>query len=126
MKTDLASSIGVAIAGVVIAYLLCNLIVIGPIQESQENATVKTIDSSISIDLAEPNAEIFNYKALNPTVEVYVGNCEEYDEATGECIDINASVIEEGMIEEDTNDSNTSTESDNSTETNENSNQRNR
>lgn len=69
MKTDLASSIGAAIAGVLIAYFICNLF-IGPI----EDFTVKTVDSSVGAELVEPDPEVFNYKALNPTVEVYVGD----------------------------------------------------
>ena len=69
MKTDLASSIGAAIAGVLIAYFICNLF-IGPIQDF----TIKTVDSSIGADLVDPDPEVFNYKALNPTVEVYVGD----------------------------------------------------
>lgn len=83
MKTDLASSIGVAIVGVVLAYFICNLF-IGPI----EDFNVKTVDASISTDIADPNPEVFNYRAINPTVEVYVGNsdnCESFDEK-GNCI----------------------------------------
>ena len=110
MKTDLASSIGVAIAGAVIAYLLCNLIVVTPMKEANEWFTVKSVDSSFSTDLSEPNVGIFNYKALNPTVEVYVGNCEEYN-AVGECVDTNTEIIEEDVIEETTNESSTNTES---------------
>lgn len=82
MKTDLASSIGVAIVGVLLAYFICNLFV-GPI----DDVTVKTVDASLSTDIAEPNPEIFNYRAINPTVEVYVGNsddCAALDE-NGNC-----------------------------------------
>ena len=84
MKTDLASSIGIAIAGVLIAYFVCNLF-IGPI----EDVNIKTVDSSLSTDIADPNPEVFNYRAINPTVEVYVGddeNCAQFDD-NGECID---------------------------------------
>ncbi len=84
MKTDLASSIGIAIAGVLIAYFVCNLF-IGPI----EDVNIKTVDSSLSTDIADPNPEVFNYRAINPTVEVYVGddeNCTQFDD-NGECID---------------------------------------
>ena len=84
MKTDRASSIGIAIAGVLIAYFVCNLF-IGPI----EDVNIKTVDSSLSTDIADPNPEVFNYRAINPTVEVYVGddeNCTQFDD-NGECID---------------------------------------
>ncbi len=82
MKTDLISSIGVAIVGAVIAYFVCNMF-IGPL----ESFSFSALDSSskISADVEQPNVEVFNYKALNPTVEVYVGDCQEY--VDGECVD---------------------------------------
>lgn len=91
MKKDLAASIVVAIIGATIAFFVTNLF-IGPI----EDATIKTITSTVDANLAEPNPELFNYKALNPTLEVYVGNCTEFD-ANGNCIN---------MIEENTETSN--------------------
>lgn len=80
MKTELATAIGTAIAGTIIAYLLCGFLV-GEI----EPVTINSVDASVNTDLAEPNPNVFNYKALNPTVEVYVGDCTEYD-ANGECV----------------------------------------
>ena len=77
MKTDLFTSIVAAIAGVLIAFFVTNLF-IGPIEE----VTYKTVTAEV----VDPNPEVFNYRALNPTVEVYVGECTEYD-ATGMCID---------------------------------------
>ena len=87
MKTDLATSIGVAIAGILISYFVCNMFV-----GSIEPVEVKTVDSSFSTEISEPNPEVFNYRSINPTVEVYVGdddNCTEFDD-NGECIDANA------------------------------------
>ena len=77
MKTDLATSIGIAIVGALIAFFVCNLF-IGKI----EDFSFSTLDTSVNTDLVEPDPEIFNYKALNPTVEVYVGN-EESKENQG-------------------------------------------
>ena len=71
MKTELFTAIGAAIAGVLIAFFVTNLF-IGEI----EDVTIKTVDGTVSTDLAEPDPEVFNYKALNPTVEVYVGEGE--------------------------------------------------
>lgn len=71
MKTDLVTSIGIAIVGAVIGYFICDLL-LGPI----EQISFKSVDANVSADLAEPNVDVFNYKALNPTVEVFVGNCE--------------------------------------------------
>ena len=81
MKTDLFTSIVAAIAGVLIAFFVTNLF-IGPIEE----VTYKTVDATVTAEVVDPNPEVFNYRALNPTVEVYVGECTEYD-ATGMCID---------------------------------------
>ena len=81
MKSELASAIGAAIAGLLIGFFACNLFM-GEIQP----VDVKTVDGTVSTDLATPNPEVFNYKALNPTVEVYVGDCTEFD-ASGDCIE---------------------------------------
>lgn len=80
MKTDLATSITAAIIGVIAAYFICNLFV-----GSIEDVTIKTVDSSINTTIAEPDPEVFNYKSLNPTVEVYVGDCTE--DSYGECVE---------------------------------------
>lgn len=81
MKTDLATSIGLTIVGAAVAYFVTNMF-IGP----QEDVTIKTIESSVDLTLVEPNPEVFNYRAINPTVEVYVGECTEVD-VNGECLD---------------------------------------
>jgi hypothetical protein len=83
MKNDLVTSIVVAIVGVVGAYLVCNIF-----SGEIEPISVKTVDSSMGVEVAEPNPEVFNYKAINPTVEVYIGNeneCQQYD-PNGNCI----------------------------------------
>ena len=79
MKTDLATSIIAAILGVLIAYFGCNFF-IGELQDFKYTS----IDSGVDANIDEPDNEVFNYKALNPTVEVYVGDCKEYD-AEGNC-----------------------------------------
>ena len=71
MKTELITAIGAAIAGVLIAFFITNIF-IGEIEE----VTIKTVDNTVNTELAEPDPEVFNYKALNPTVEVYVGEGE--------------------------------------------------
>ena len=96
MKNDLISSIAIAIFGIVAAYLICNLFV----GEAKPYSFFTVDDSASSTELANPDIELFNYKALNPTVEVYVGDCRNYDEY-GECVDESAEQIEEGVIEEE-------------------------
>ena len=93
VKTDLLTSIVAAIAGVLIAFFVTNIF-IGPI----EDVSYKKIGSNIDTNLIDPDPEIFNYKALNPTVEVYVGECMEYNQY-GECIEVDSS-IEETIFEE--------------------------
>ena len=113
MKAELATAVGAAIAGVLIAFFVTNMF-IGEI----EDVEVKTVDSIVSADLADPDPEVFNYKALNPTVEVYVGDCAEYD-ASGMCIQ---QVTEEDIIDleiptesKDTDNNNSGTTPNNST-----------
>ncbi len=81
VKKDLFNSILLAIVGVLVAYFSCNMFIGEP-----EEFSFKTVESSVSTDLANPDPEVFNYNALNPTVETYVGNCSNYNEQ-GECID---------------------------------------
>ncbi len=68
-KAELATTIVAAIAGVLIAYFVTGLF-IGEI----ESVSVKTVETEVTADLAEPDQNIFNYKSLNPTVEIYIGN----------------------------------------------------
>lgn len=77
MKNDLVTSIGVAVVGVLISYFICNLIA-GNFLVLQEQE-IKTVDSSISTEINDPNPEVFNYKAIDPTVEVYVGDDNNQD-----------------------------------------------
>ena len=81
MKKDLTTTIIAAIAGVVAAYFITNMFLPGI-----ENFSFKNLNGNTNFTLAEPDEEIFNYRAVNPTVEVYVGQCMEYD-ADGVCID---------------------------------------
>lgn len=105
MKTDLASSIGAAIVGVLIAYFICNLF-IGPI----EDFTVKTVDSSVGAELVEPDPEVFNYKALNPTVEVYVGDDTAEEPQQNTPVEPEAEPEEESSNTEEETQENTETE----------------
>lgn len=81
MKTDLASAVVAAILGFGIAFFATNFFI-----PAIEDVSFSNLDTSVSSELTEPNEEVFNYKALNPTVEVYVGQCQTFN-ANGECID---------------------------------------
>lgn len=81
MKADLATAIIAAVAGFVVSFLItANLLIKDPAQMS-----IKTLNNSINASIDEPNEEIFNYRAINPTVEAYV-DCTNYDYA-GNCIE---------------------------------------
>ena len=79
MKFDLATAIITAIVGVTVTYLVANSLMGEPGEIS-----VKTPNSTVDATLAEPSPEIFNYRALNPTVETYVGNGEGDEDKSGD------------------------------------------
>lgn len=80
MKTDLTTAIITAIVGVLAAYFLVNTV----IMKDPAPVIVKGLEEPASTTLAEPDPSVFNYRALNPTVETYV-DCANYD-ASGSCI----------------------------------------
>ena len=84
MKFDVTTAIITAIVGVIVAYLVTNSMILG----TPKPINIKSPSSTISADLSEPDVNVFNYRALNPTVEVYVGEeCQNYDELKGVCLD---------------------------------------
>lgn len=102
MKNDLFTAILVAIIGVVVSYLICNTFY-GEIPPY----TFSTINEVVSADYTEPDSAIFNFRAINPTVEVYVGDCDGSDDYE-KCINesngegqIKEDIINEGQEDED-------------------------
>ena len=106
MKTDLFTAIVVAVGGIVLAFFVTRIFLpeLGEykVKSLNDSANTSVTDYNYA-DLAQPDSEVFNYDALNPTVEVYVGDCAEVDE-NGECID--APEDEEGEDGENTDDEN--------------------
>ena len=80
-QSDIFTVIAVAIVGVIVSALLLNMILGNPDEKSVSFKTVAVIESS----LENPDPEIFNPEAINPTVEVYIGDCTAYDDR-GNCI----------------------------------------
>lgn len=70
-NTDIALVIVVATVSVVASYFIGNL-VLGDPNDRVESISYMDV---ISSDIDQPDIETFNSYALNPTVEVYVGNC---------------------------------------------------
>lgn len=71
MKADLTTSILAAIFGFVVAFVVTNLLIPGISEFSFKN-----LQNAPDSSLTEPSEDIFNYRAVNPTVEVYVGDGE--------------------------------------------------
>ena len=70
MKTDLTTAIISAVVGVIIAYAITGNLLIKP----PSPVSIRQLDNSVTSTLNDPDPEIFNYRALNPTVEVYIDN----------------------------------------------------
>lgn len=81
MKKDVITAVVTAIAGVLVAYLVATNVIL----KAPNPVTIKILNESSTVSPAEPNPEIFNYRALNPTVEVYI-DCSNYD-VDGSCLD---------------------------------------
>ena len=81
MKTDIVTTIVAATIGIIVSFLIVsNLIIKDP-----SPVSIKTLTTTVNSNLDEPNVEVFNYRAVNPTVEAYV-DCTNYDYA-GNCIE---------------------------------------
>ena len=106
-NSDIAMVILVSFVSVVVSYLLGNAIMGDP------NDRVETIQymTPISNTIEQPDIETFNPHALNPTVEVYVGNCgplEVWSESKHICVpregfedEDDAVVVEDGTSDND-------------------------
>lgn len=89
--TDIALVIFIGMVSFGISFWLGNMI-LGDPNDRTEQITYMDV---LSDDLNEPSGEIFNPKAYNPTVEVFVGECEEgftYDSENERCIDASGNV----------------------------------
>lgn len=75
-QSDIITVILIAVVGVIVSAFACNALLGNPDDASVSFKTVEVIESG----LAQPDPEVFNTSALNPTVEVYVGNCEDVDQ----------------------------------------------
>lgn len=59
-----------------IAFFVCNLLL-----PKIEPVTYKTVDA-VSGSVESPSSDIFNFTAINPTVEVYVGSGQDETDET--------------------------------------------
>ena len=75
-QSDIFSIIIIATAGTLFSYFLVNSFLGDP---NLEVVNIKTIQE-ISPAIDSPDSELFNPEAINPTVEVFVGECEDIDQ----------------------------------------------
>ena len=75
-KADIATIILVASLSTLITYWVVDAMLPKPDEMTE---TIETMDI-ISVEVAEPDGEVFNPSAINPTVEVFVGRCEDVDQ----------------------------------------------
>ena len=76
-QSDIFTLILVAGIGTLASFFVCNALLGDPDEASTEFTRLSQV---ISADLTEPDPEIFNSTAINPTIEVYVGDCEDIDQ----------------------------------------------
>lgn len=76
-QSDIFTLILIAGIGTLAAFFACNAILGDPDEAKVE---YKTVSEVITSDLANPRSDVFNALAINPTIEVYVGNCEDIDQ----------------------------------------------
>lgn len=98
MKTDLATSIVAAIVGVLAAFFICNIFL-----PKTKDYTITVLDSNTNYSISEPDVEVFNFRSINPTVEVYVGQCESGNCDENIIIDVPESEPEETPTPEENN-----------------------
>lgn len=75
-QSDIFTIIIIASIGMVGAFFASNAILGNPDELMLKHKNI----SPISTEVVEPDPETFNRDAINPTVEVYVGQCEDVDQ----------------------------------------------
>ncbi len=75
-QSDVFSIIFVAGAGILVSFFACKAIMGDP---DEAVTSFTALREPITATLDVPNPEVFNSTAINPTVEIYVGDCEDKD-----------------------------------------------
>ena len=75
-KSDMISIALTAMIGIFASWFLVNIFMGNP---DEAKVSYKDIEV-VQPDLAVPSADIFNSDAINPTIEVYVGDCVDVDQ----------------------------------------------
>ena len=76
-QSDIFTLVMIAVIGTMGAFFVCNALLGDP---STASVKFKTVNRVVSSELVAPDAEVFNSMSINPTIEVYVGDCEDIDQ----------------------------------------------
>ena len=95
-QSDVFSIIFVAGVGVFASFFACQAIMGDP---NEAVISFTALREPITADLVSPEPEVFNSTAINPTVEVYVGDCIDRD---GNGILDDSELVACGRLEETT------------------------
>lgn len=74
-RSDIFTVTFVASVGVLLTFIAYSFLLGDPDTRYLKHKTI----GKITADLTSPDPEVFNVDAINPTVEVYVGSCEDVD-----------------------------------------------
>lgn len=76
-QSDIFTLILIAGIGTLAAFFACNAILGDP---NEAKTSFTRLSSVIESNLVQPDPEVFNEDAINPTIEVYVGDCVDVDQ----------------------------------------------
>lgn len=76
-QSDVFTLILIAGIGTLAAFFVCKTLLGDP---DEASVKYKTVSRVVSSELVAPDQEVFNSTAINPTVEVFVGDCEDIDQ----------------------------------------------
>lgn len=76
-QSDIFTLVMIAVIGTMGAFFACNALMGDP---STASVKFKTVNRVVTSELVSPDPEIFNSISINPTIEVYVGDCEDIDQ----------------------------------------------
>ena len=74
-RSDIFTVTFIASVGILLTFIACSFLLGDPDTRYLKHKTI----GKITADLTSPDPEVFNVDAINPTVEVYVGSCEDVD-----------------------------------------------
>ena len=72
-KADIATIVLIAVLTTAVAYFIGNAILGNP---DEATARIEYM-TKISAEIAQPDPEVFNRNAINPTIDVYIGSDNE-------------------------------------------------